>query len=114
MTARLTVLLPFTATTPTELHDAIDTAFAREAALAPENVDGVLLEAPDAPLLLRFREVADLLGVSLSTIEELHARSGLPVVRINTCVRVRRDELTAWLDALTAEQRKPRWNGGAS
>lgn len=61
--------------------------------------------APDAPILLRLREVAQLLGVSLSTVEDMAARGELPVVRIGKSVRVRRDELTAWLDALTERQR---------
>ena len=68
-------------------------------------------EPVDAPILLRLREAATLLGVSVSTVEELVARGDLPVVRIGKCVRVRRDELQTWLDVLTEQQR--RRNGGA-
>lgn len=70
-------------------------------------------DGTEPPMLLRLREVAQLLGVSLSMVEELSARGDLPVLRLGKAVRVRRDELTSWLDAITADQRKPRWNGGA-
>jgi len=48
---------------------------------------------PDAPLLLRVSEAAQLLGVSRSAMYELVASGQVPVVRIGRSIRVVRSEL---------------------
>ena len=55
---------------------------------------------PDAPMLLTLGQVARELGVHKSTVERMHSRGELPVVRIGRNVRVRHRELAAWVDAL--------------
>ena len=59
-------------------------------------------------MLLRLPEAARLLGLSLTTVRELVARRELPCVRIGASVRIRRDELTAWVAGLS-----PDVSGGA-
>ena len=71
--------------------------------------DGNGQQGPDEepPMLLRLPEAARLLGLSLTSVRELVARRELPCVRIGTSVRIRRDELTAWVAGLS-----PDGNGG--
>ena len=49
------------------------------------------------PWLLRVEEVADLLGVSRSTIYNLINTEQLPTVRIAGCRRIPVDQLRVWL-----------------
>lgn len=49
-------------------------------------------------LLLRPREAAELLGLSLSEVYGLCRRNELPVVRVSRAVRVHRARLLAWCD----------------
>mgnify|MGYP001074000873 FL=1 len=117
------------------LNDVTDALRAREASLAakvaggsasPEDLaaleavrrllaedgqrrDGNGQQGPDEepPMLLRLPEAARLLGLSLTSVRELVARRELPCVRIGASVRIRRDELTAWVAGLS-----PDGNGG--
>ena len=72
--------------------------------------DGNGQQGPDEepPMLLRLPEAARLLGLSLTSVRELVARRELPCVRIGASVRIRRDELTAWVAGLS-----PDVSGGA-
>ena len=55
---------------------------------------------PPEQLALTAGDVADLLGVSERHVWKLHATGGLPCpIRLGRCVRWRRRELLAWLDA---------------
>ena len=118
------------------LNDVTDALRAREASLAakvaggsasPEDLaaleavrrllaedgqrrDGNGQQGPDEEpaMLLRLPEAARLLGLSLTSVRELVARRELPCVRIGASVRIRRDELTAWVAGLS-----PDGNGGA-
>lgn len=56
------------------------------------------------PVLLTLADAARLLSVSLRTVQDRVAAGDLPVVRIGRCVRVRPDQLRAYVDRLTAEQ----------
>ena len=117
------------------LNDVTDALRAREASLAakvaggsasPEDLaaleavrrllaedgqrrDGNVQQGPDEEpaMLLRLPEAARLLGLSLTSVRELVARRELPCVRIGASVRIRRDELTAWVAGLS-----PDGNGG--
>ena len=52
------------------------------------------------PLLLSARQVADLLGIGLSTFWRLHSSGQTPAaVRLGRCTRWNRLELLAWIDA---------------
>src|SRR5262245_10146062 len=50
-------------------------------------------------LLLRPREVADMLGISRSKIYELIATGELPGITVAGCIRVSAAAFRAWLDA---------------
>lgn len=68
--------------------------------------------APAEPaLLLKVEDVARLLGVSKPHAYNLVARGEIPSVRIGRSLRVRRDQLLAWLDATGSERNGRR--GGA-
>ena len=52
------------------------------------------------PLLLSARQVADLLGIGLSTLWRLVSSGRTPEpVKLGRCTRWRADELRAWIDA---------------
>ncbi len=52
------------------------------------------------PLLLSARQVADLLGIGLSTFWRLHSSGRTPAaVRLGRCTRWRRDEIQRWIFA---------------
>jgi len=54
----------------------------------------------DSPLLLRDKQLAELLGVGRATIHAWRAAGNLPPpLRIGGAVRWRRDEIEAWLAA---------------
>lgn len=97
MTAdRYAIIVPLTATTADELHATIASAMRAHV----DQPTATLEVAADAPILLRYREVADLLGVSLSAVEVMVARGDLPVVHIGKCARVRRADLDAYVASL--------------
>lgn len=54
------------------------------------------------PLLLRVREVANLLRIGDSTAYALVAANKLPTVRIGRTVRIPREGLLAWIENQTA------------
>jgi excisionase family DNA binding protein len=54
---------------------------------------------PQAPLLLRAGEAAQLLNVSRSAMYELVASGQVPVIRLGPSVRVVRKELEGWVEA---------------
>jgi len=56
-------------------------------------------------ILLRPREAAEMLGLSLSEVYQLARREELPVVRIGRAVRLHRARLIEWCDARAAEAR---------
>jgi len=63
----------------------------------------------EPPMLLRVNDVARLVGLSATTVRELIARGEMPCVRIGTAVRVRREDLTAWIAGLSSDG----WGGAA-
>ena len=65
--------------------------------------------AHEPPMMLRVGDVARLAGLSITTVRELIARGELPSVRIGTAVRVRREDLTAWIAGLSGDG----WGGAA-
>jgi excisionase family DNA binding protein len=62
--------------------------------------------AGELPLLLRVEDVARLLHVSKPHAYNMIARGQVPSVRLGASVRVRRDQLLAWLDEITADQQQ--------
>ncbi len=52
-----------------------------------------------SPLLYRFPEAAQLLGLGRSTVYELVQRGELPVVRVGRAVRIAAEDLQAWIAA---------------
>jgi excisionase family DNA binding protein len=105
--SRVTVFLPFTATTPDQLHDAIDAAFrnVNQSPAAPQPAP----DSPDAPIVLRSRDVARLLSLSETTVRDLAARGELPSFKLGGSRCFYRHELVAWVEETIAAQR----NGGA-
>jgi excisionase family DNA binding protein len=56
----------------------------------------------DADALLREQEAADLLSLSIRTLQSWRIRSaGPPFVQVGRAVRYRRRDLIAWIDANT-------------
>jgi len=106
MTARLTVFLPFTTTTPAALHDAIDAAFLQAEHDVPMDVAPVPMT--DAPILLRAPDVAQLLSLSETTVRDMTARGELPSFKINGARCYYRAKIVAWVEQQIADQ-----NGGA-
>jgi prophage regulatory protein len=49
-------------------------------------------------ILLRAEEVAELLGLGRTKVFELLTSGELPTVRIGRCVRVRREDVTRWVN----------------
>jgi putative molybdopterin biosynthesis protein len=49
--------------------------------------------------LLKYGEVADLLGVGRTTVYDLVGKGELPIVKIGRCARVRPNDLEAFIDA---------------
>lgn len=64
--------------------------------------------APDSPLLLTAEETANLLGISVRHLYQLHSSGRLPrPVRLGRSVRWRSGELKAWVAAGTPD--RARW-----
>lgn len=61
-----------------------------------------LATAAEEPVLLTVEETAKLLKIGRGSAYAMAAKGELPVVRLGRSVRVRRDKLTAWLDARTS------------
>jgi excisionase family DNA binding protein len=64
--------------------------------------DGAATDQAAAPLLLRPREAAELLGLSLSKVYALLQEGRLPCVRITGSVRIPRAALLELVEAETA------------
>jgi excisionase family DNA binding protein len=57
----------------------------------------------EAPLLLKAKEVAKILGIGRTKVYEMMAAGELPVVHIGTAVRVPRQRLLDWIEENTQE-----------
>lgn len=56
--------------------------------------------SPDVPLLLTIKEVQEATQLGRTKVYELMRDGRLPVVRIGRTIRVRREALERWLEAL--------------
>ena len=57
----------------------------------------------ELPLLLNVKQLADLLGVSDSSVYELIQEDGFPSLRIGKRIVIRKEELREWISARTKE-----------
>lgn len=57
--------------------------------------------------LLTTREVADMLGVGISSVKDRVRERTLPHVRVGRCLRFRRESILAWIDAQERESVTP-------
>lgn len=62
--------------------------------------------------LLKYREVAKLLGVTERTVSTLVKRDGLPAIHMGGSVRFDPTDVRVWLDR--SKQQAPHRNGGES
>lgn len=62
---------------------------------------------PPQRLLFRFSEAAEILGVGLSTVNQLVARGEIPVVRIGRAVRIPAEPLREWTKQRTRLATRP-------
>ena len=60
----------------------------------------------ELPLLLNVKQMADLLGVSDSSVYELIQEDGFPALRIGKRIVVPKEELREWISARTKEGMK--------
>ena len=60
----------------------------------------------ELPLLLNVKQLADLLGVSDSSVYELIQEDGFPALRIGKRIVVPKEELWEWISARTKEGMK--------
>jgi excisionase family DNA binding protein len=64
----------------------------------------------ERPLLLRDRELAELLGVSRSMVHKLHAQGALPApVKLGRCTRWNRDIIELWQRLSCPRRDSVRW-----
>lgn len=59
----------------------------------------------ELPLLLNVKQLADLLGVSDSSVYELIQEDGFPSLRIGKRIVIPKEELREWISARTKEVR---------
>ncbi|MEQ2619625.1 helix-turn-helix domain-containing protein [Hominicoprocola fusiformis] len=57
----------------------------------------------ELPLLLNVKQLADLLGVSDSSVYELIQEDGFPSLRIGKRIVIPKEELREWISARTKE-----------
>ena len=57
----------------------------------------------ELPLLLNVKQLADLLGVSDSSVYELIQENGFPSLRIGKRIVIPKEELREWISARTKE-----------
>ena len=57
----------------------------------------------ELPLLLNVKQLADLLGVSESSVYELIQEDGFPSLRIGKRIVIPKEELREWISARTKE-----------
>jgi len=57
----------------------------------------------ELPLLLNVKQLADLLGVSDSSVYELIQENGFPSLRIGKRIVIPKEELREWITARTKE-----------
>ena len=57
----------------------------------------------ELPLLLNVKQLADLLGVSDSSVYELIQEGGFPSLRIGKRIVIPKEELREWISARTKE-----------
>ena len=57
----------------------------------------------ELPLLLNVKQLADLLGVSDSSVYELTQEDGFPSLRIGKRIVIPKEELREWISARTKE-----------
>ncbi|SFP17916.1 transcriptional regulator, AlpA family [Oscillibacter sp. PC13] len=57
----------------------------------------------ELPLLLNVKQLADLLGVSDSSVYELIQEDGFPSLRIGKRIVIPKEELRVWISARTKE-----------
>lgn len=57
----------------------------------------------ELPLLLNVKQLADLLGVSNSSVYELIQEDGFPSLRIGKRIVIPKEELREWISACTKE-----------
>ena len=57
----------------------------------------------ELPLLLNVKQLADLLGVSDSSVYELIQEDGIPSLRIGKRIVIPKEELREWISARTKE-----------
>ena len=60
----------------------------------------------ELPLLLNVKQLADLLGVSDSSVYELIQEDGFPSLRIGKRIVIPKEELREWISARTKEGAK--------
>ena len=60
-------------------------------------IRSVIKSYEELPLLLNAKQLAELMGVSISTVYELMREEGFPTLKIGKRIVVPKEELRAWI-----------------